>query len=132
MSLLSEYTNTRDNPLLKIVLDLKRRVELLENERNTGKRGPKLKPKKGGVENFMRPIKDFILIQNEVPYRILLINDSETQTMAPVIEMSKDEFKLFLESILVSKVGEKISFSEFKNTNKFASRDGEGWDIENI
>ena len=129
MSLLSEYAG-KDNPLLKMVLDLTRRVEILESERNTGKRGPKTKVKKGIDNNISRPIKDFILIQNELPYRVLLI--SENQNLAPVIEMTEDEFKLFCELILVTDEGDKVVFKEFKNTNKFAMRDGDGWDIENI
>jgi len=131
MSLLSDYVS-KENPLLKMVLDLTRRVEVLESERNTGKRGPKTKPRKGLETNISRPIKDFILVQNEVPYKVLLITDMENQDIAPVIEMSEDEFRLFLESISISNIGEKVIFKEFKNTNKYAKRDGDGWDIENI
>ena len=37
-----------------------------------------------------------------------------------------------LELIMITNEGENFTFREFKNTNKFARKDGDGWDIENI
>ena len=135
MSLLDKYAED-ENPLLKRIIFLEQRLSELElkfeNEIDK-RRGPKVRGKKEVKSmNNINLVKNFILIQNEKPYRILLIYDNDNQKVAPIIEMSDDQYDDFLTKIIHSRDGDILDITDYRMTDGYAVKDGENWDIKKI